>query len=47
MELKEECIGKSDLYDESELPEMKRFVAGGSSDSSFKEVRLFFVFRSL
>lgn len=40
MELKEECIGKSDLYDESELPETEGFVAGSSSYSSFKEVRL-------
>ncbi|PWA92274.1 Rhodanese-like domain-containing protein [Artemisia annua] len=37
MELKEECIGELDLYDESELPETEGFVAGGSSDSSFKE----------
>ena len=47
MELKEECIGESDLFDESELPETVGFVAGGSSDSSFKEVCLFFFFRSL
>ena len=45
MELKEECIGESDLYEESDLPETEGFVAAGSSD--FKEVRLFFVFRSL
>ncbi|PWA85379.1 hypothetical protein CTI12_AA150790 [Artemisia annua] len=27
----------SELYDESELPETEGFVAGGSSDSSYKE----------
>ncbi|PWA86068.1 ulp1 protease family, C-terminal catalytic domain-containing protein [Artemisia annua] len=37
MELKEECIGESDLYEEFELPETEGFVAAGSSDSSFKE----------
>ncbi|PWA82400.1 ulp1 protease family, C-terminal catalytic domain-containing protein [Artemisia annua] len=37
MELKEEYSGMSELYDESELPETEGFVAGGSSDSSYKE----------
>ena len=46
MELMEECIGDLDLYEETDLPEeTEGFVAGGSSDPSFKEVRLFFVFR--
>ncbi|PWA85217.1 hypothetical protein CTI12_AA135790 [Artemisia annua] len=37
MELKEEYIGMSELYVESELPETEGFIAGGSSDTSFKE----------
>ncbi|PWA46217.1 hypothetical protein CTI12_AA510700 [Artemisia annua] len=37
MELKEEYIGMSELYDESELPETEGFVAGCSSDTSYKK----------
>ena len=48
MELNDECIGDLELYGETDLPEEKEgFVSGGSSDPSFKEVRLFFVFRFL
>lgn len=44
MELKDVCFGESDLYGESELPETEGFVAGGSSHSSLKEVRLILCF---
>ncbi|PWA62535.1 hypothetical protein CTI12_AA363040 [Artemisia annua] len=37
MELKEEYIGMSELYDESELPETEGFVAGCSSNTSYKK----------
>ena len=40
MELKEEVLGMLDVYDESEVPETEGFVAGGSSESSYKEVCL-------
>ena len=40
MELKEEVMGTLDVYDESELPETEGFVAGCSTESSYKEVCL-------
>ena len=44
MELKEEVLGMLDVYDESELPETEGVVAGGSSESSYKEVCLIHCF---
>ena len=40
LELKEEVLGMLDVYDESEEPETEGFVAGGSSEISYKEVCL-------
>lgn len=44
MELKEEYFGKSDLFSESDPPETEGFFAGGSSESSYKQVRLILCF---
>ena len=40
MELKDEVIGKLDIYDESEEPETEGFIAGCSSGTSIREVGL-------